>query len=617
MMMNPFYNPVFTEMPSYNPNMTQNQFMNYRYPQNPPAFTPRVLIIPNQFIPQTPRPNLIPPSYNPINTEPNFANPLPNNFIQRSPRKRPNNLNFLDTPTFSQRSKQANNSIYKPFTINFSMILGEGFYSTVYLGTYIPNNIEVSVKIQKNSSFPYVFNEIQIYNRINGLNGIPKIYWTGKYNNKDTIVFQKLGKSLQKDFYDNNKQYDIWKIKQIGIEALNIIESIHGKNIVHGDIKPSCFYYGNNNSNNLYLANFGFAFEFCNGFTGNHIPFKVNVRSFEDMKFCSKNHCRTYQKSRRDDIESLGYVLVYFINGSLPWESFNNTLDISKSKLSTSLDDLCYGLPSNISEFIKYSWNLKFQEKPDYNYLRKLINNYPKLIPPILPINLLNVSFTKKSLNDSDKSSNSILVVENDNFNQIDNKEFDRISHKTNSFVVKEDLNIIERLYVKNKNSQIFNNKLRMFGPMALDEEEIKLYNALMEAINSNRTEQNYLVHRFVKNDYLESVFNFKPTFNIYYNLMMIQQQIGSRKIEKGFMSCYMTDKHIIERNIKLEIKIPKGTRAYITRNKDESEIILPCNTEYEITGANIINISIIQIYVNIINYDENNTDLFSNLLRK
>lgn len=149
MMMNPFYNPVFTEMPSYNPNMTQNQFVNYRYPQNPPAFTPRVFIIPNQFIPQTPRPNLIPPPYNPINTEPNFANPLPNNFIQRSPRKRPNNLNFLDTPTFSQRSKQANNSIYKPFTINFSRILGEGFYSTVYLGTYIPNNIEVSEKYKK------------------------------------------------------------------------------------------------------------------------------------------------------------------------------------------------------------------------------------------------------------------------------------------------------------------------------------------------------------------------------------------------------------------------------------------------------------------------------------
>ena len=118
-----------------------------------------------------------------------------------------------------------------------------------------------------------------------------------------------------------------------------------------------------------------------------------------------------------------------------------------------------------------------------------------------------------------------------------------------------------------------------------------------------------------MRNDYLENVFNFKPSFDIYYNLMMIKSQIGSRKIEKGFMSCYMTENHFIVRNILLEIKIPKGTRAYITRNKEESEIILPCNTEYEVTGAEVIN-NIIKIYITIINYDENNSDLFSNLSR-
>ena len=94
---------------------------------------------------------------------------------------------------------------------------------------------------------------------------------------------------------------------------------------------------------------------------------------------------------------------------------------------------------------------------------------------------------------------------------------------------------------------------------------------------------------------------------------MMIKKQIGSRKIEKGLMSCYMTENHLIVRNIQLEIKIPKGTRAYITRNTEESEIILPCNTEYEVTGVEAIN-NIIKIYITIINYDENNSDLFSNL---
>ena len=93
----------------------------------------------------------------------------------------------------------------------------------------------------------------------------------------------------------------------------------------------------------------------------------------------------------------------------------------------------------------------------------------------------------------------------------------------------------------------------------------------------------------------------------------MIRQQIGTIKIEKGFMSCFMTENHIIERNIILEIKIPKGTRAYISRNKIESEIILPCNTKYQVMDAKISN-NIIQIDIDILNEDENNDDLFSNL---
>ena len=85
------------------------------------------------------------------------------------------------------------------------------------------------------------------------------------------------------------------------------------------------------------------------------------------------------------------------------------------------------------------------------------------------------------------------------------------------------------------------------------------------------------------------------------YNLTKIKEQINSIKVEKGFMSCYMTDKHVIERNIQLEIKIPKGTNAYITENKEESEIILGCNTEYQIIDAKIVN-NIIQIDISILN---------------
>ena len=282
------------------------------------------------------------------------------------------------------------------------------------------------------------------------------------------------------------------------------MESIHGKNIVNGDIKSSCFHYGKNDGK-IYLIDFGFSFEFMNGFS--HIPFQQVDHSLSDKNFCSRNVCKSYQKSRRDDIESLGYVLIYLMTGFLPWESSNNHMNIVKFKLSIVLDSLCYGLSNNIRQFINYAWNLKFEEKPDYNYLRNLINNN---IKPNLNLKLKNLSFKNESSH-NDKIDNSAdndsLIQINEDFEQINNKEFNCLSNKTNSGIDKKDLNIIETLYVKNKNSQILNTKLRNFGPIAMNEEDIKLYDALMEEINFNKTSKNYLVYRFVNNDFLESVF--------------------------------------------------------------------------------------------------------------
>ena len=598
----PFFPPSYTP-PLYTPIMTQTNF-------GPPLI--RRIIIPTQInfanpqfapippIPRTPLIKISPPRYKPVMTEPsdNFRRPLNNDDFPGFNKKI--KFNKISCP---KRVKNTTNSLNYPFIVDYSKKIGEGVFSFAYSGTFIPGNIDVAIKIQKNNQFyNYVSNEIKIYNKLNGLNGIPKIYWSGKYNNDDTIVYQKLGKSLQKDFYEKNKKYDLGKVKKIGREILDILESIHEKNIVHGDIKPGCFHFENNYNDKLYILDFGFSSEFCNSFTGKHIPFRQNISSLSDKKFCSRNICKSYQKSRRDDIESLGYILVYLLNGSLPWES-NFFININQKKLTISLDELCYGLPSIIKQFIQYSWNLSFEEKPDYSYLRSLLVDFPiiKRVPSNKSIS--SGGFIPCIVDESDES-----------FKQINDTEFKTHSYYTHSDIPKPDLDIIERLYIKNQYSREFNRKLRMFGPMGLNEEDIKLYDALMGVINSHKTSENFLVHRFVKNDYLECVFNFKPS-NIFFNLMMIRQHIGTRKVEKGFMSCYMTETHIVEGNIQLEIKIPKGTRAYITRNIIESEIILPCNTEYEITEASIKN-NIIQINAIIINYDENNTDLKSSLLR-
>ena len=165
--------------------MTQEEF-------SPPSFVPDFTPVPvynhNRFIP---RPQLIkarPLLYRPVITETSFdfRKPLPNLGMHfspiKSPKINPNNAKIL---------KIVNNQNNRIFTIDFSRKIGEGFFSIIYLGIFHPNNIEVAVKMpREHSLYNYVSNEIKIYQKLNGLNGIPKIYWSGKYNNKDTIVFK-------------------------------------------------------------------------------------------------------------------------------------------------------------------------------------------------------------------------------------------------------------------------------------------------------------------------------------------------------------------------------------------------------------------------------------------
>ena len=178
---------------------------------------------------------------------------------------------------------------------------------------------------------------------------------------------------------------------------------------------------------------------------------------------------------------------------------------------------------------------------------------------------------------------------ETKDFKKIDNEQFDTLSAISNVSVVVEDKSVIEGLYIGKENSRNINNILRTIGPSGLDKEDKLLYDTLNKVINEQKTENDYLAYRYVDYNYIQNVFNFTPIINDdAYNLAQIKYQIGAIKVEKGFMSCAMTDNHIIEGKIKLQIKIPKGTHAYITENKEESEIILPNNIKYQILNAQL-----------------------------
>jgi casein kinase 1 len=147
-------------------------------------------------------------------------------------------------------------------------------------------------------------------------------------------------------------------------------------------MKPDNFLVGSGKKQNLiYLIDFGLAKRYRDPKTGEHIPYRDNKSLTGTARYASVNTHLGIEQSRRDDLESIGFILVYFLKGTLPWqglqaknkdEKYNRIKD---KKVSTTIELLTRGLPEELSSFLTYCRNLKFEEKPDYNYLRKLLRD--------------------------------------------------------------------------------------------------------------------------------------------------------------------------------------------------------------------------------------------------
>lgn len=131
------------------------------------------------------------------------------------------------------------------------------------------------------------------------------------------------------------------------------------------------------NSDLLYLIDFGLSKRYRNQRTHQHIPFREDCNLTGTARYCSINAHHTEQ-SRRDDLESLGYILIYFLKGHLPWQGISRGVPtghmsiIEQTKINTSVDSLCSDLPVEFKKYIEYCRSLEFQTKPDYKYLRRI-----------------------------------------------------------------------------------------------------------------------------------------------------------------------------------------------------------------------------------------------------
>ena len=158
------------------------------------------------------------------------------------------------------------------------------------------------------------------------------------------------------------------------------LEFIHLRNFLHRDVKPDNFLIGTGKNKNLvYAIDFGLAKKYRDSKTGLHIPYREGKSLTGTARYASVNTHRGIEQARRDDVESVGYIMVYFLKGNLPWQGLKakNMKEkyekIKEKKINTELSELCLGFPQEIAKFIQYTREIGFEDKPDYSYLHKLI----------------------------------------------------------------------------------------------------------------------------------------------------------------------------------------------------------------------------------------------------
>lgn len=227
-------------------------------------------------------------------------------------------------------------------------------------------------------SRPQLLLEAKILNNLNGTEGFTKVLWSGTELGYNFVAIELLGKNLDSLFESQNKKFSVKTVLLLVEQMLTRIEELHAHGYIHRDLKPENWLMGvGENEKKLYLIDFGLSKRYRNDKTHQHIPFRDDCNLTGTARYCSINAHHSEQ-SRRDDLESLGYILVYFLKGKLPWQGISRGVPsghmsiIEQTKIHTSLDTLCSELPIELSKYIDYCRSLDFKDKPDYKFLHRL-----------------------------------------------------------------------------------------------------------------------------------------------------------------------------------------------------------------------------------------------------
>lgn len=292
------------------------------------------------------------------------------------------------TSPLPERVQLGNSPVYK-----LERKLGKGGFGQVYVGRRVsggagrtgPDALEVALKFEHRNSKgcsygpPY---EWQVYSTLNGCYGLPLVHHKGQQGDYYILVMDILGPSLWDVWNSNNQTLSEQMVACIAVEAISILEQLHLRGFVHGDVKPENFLLGQPgtpNEKKLYLIDLGLASRWRDATSGRHVDYDQKPDVFRGtVRYASVHAHLGRTGSRRDDLESLAYTLIFLLKGKLPWQGYvgeNKGFLVCKKKMATSPEMLCFLCPPPFQQFHEMVTNMKFDEEPNYSKLISLFDN--------------------------------------------------------------------------------------------------------------------------------------------------------------------------------------------------------------------------------------------------
>lgn len=266
--------------------------------------------------------------------------------------------------------------------------IGEGSFGVIFEGTNLLNSQTVAIKFEpRKSDAPQLRDEYRTYKILAGSPGVPQVYYFGQEGLHNILVIDLLGPSLEDLFDMCGRKFSVKTVVMTAKQMLTRVQTIHEKNLIYRDIKPDNFLIGRPGTkaaNVVHVVDFGMAKQYRDPKTKVHIPYRERKSLSGTARYMSINTHLGREQSRRDDLEALGHVFMYFLRGGLPWQGLKAATNkqkyekIGEKKQSTPIKELCENFPEEFGIYLNYVRKLGFEETPDYDFLRELFTKVLK-----------------------------------------------------------------------------------------------------------------------------------------------------------------------------------------------------------------------------------------------